>query len=167
MTPVALPPPIWACSFELEARPKAWARARTRNGIQFEARDQKEHKATLIALAAPHAPERPHDGPVTVGLECRLPIATSWPKWEQEAAEAGMLFPTGAPDVDNLAKMVLDALTRSGRWWTDDARVIGFHCGPWKVYSRTPGTSVEVCFYRELGAAAEWKSMRLKAHDAR
>ena len=156
---MTLPPVIWERSFEIPTKPKAWARVGLKNGVSFEPKEQREHKATLIALAAPHAPPVPHDGPVSFALTFRLPIATSWPKWQQEAAETGLIVPTGVPDFDNLSKMIFDGLKRSGRWFTDDARVIGFHAPSFKLHHRAPGTLVDVRFYREP-TAAEWKARK-------
>jgi len=74
----------------------------------------------------------PWDGPLVVTLCFRLPRPQSAPKRR--------VLPDRKPDVDKLARAVLDALT--GIVWTDDARVCRLVAT--KTYDPTPGLSVHV-----------------------
>jgi predicted dinucleotide-binding enzyme len=52
----------------------------------------------------------------------------------------GRLHPTGRPDVDNVAKLVLDAL--NGLYWRDDAQIVEMAAS--KAYGLTPGLQITV-----------------------
>lgn len=112
----------------------------------------------FVALAAPYAPATPIDGPVDVCLVFVLPIPSSMPAWQSEAARRGEVWPAKKPDLDNLAKLVLDALNRSGRFWRDDAVVCELRVQ--KRYGDQPGTRVVISELRQCGSAAEWKARR-------
>ncbi len=55
---------------------------------------------------------------------------------------AGELRPISKPDRDNLEKLVLDAFTRSGRWWRDDSQIVDGRSR--KVYGAAPCTRAVV-----------------------
>ena len=48
---------------------------------------------------------------------------------------------TGRPDVDNLAKLVMDQLTAAGVW-ADDAKVASLECS--KLYAAKGGVGIEI-----------------------
>ena len=104
------------------------------------ATEHAEHDVAV--LAAQHAPPMPHTGPVVIDLEFVLPVPSSWSKRKQAAALAGHVRPISKPDRDNLEKLVLDALTRSGRWWRDDSQIVDGRSR--KIYGATPCTRVVV-----------------------
>jgi Holliday junction resolvase RusA-like endonuclease len=56
------------------------------------------------------------DGPVVVALVAHRAMPASWPKRRMGDPD------TSVPDVDNMAKLVMDALT--GVAWKDDAQVV-------------------------------------------
>lgn len=58
-------------------------------------------------------------GAVCVDITFHLPIPPSWPKYKKLDAEYGVLRPTKKPDIDNLYKGLIDALT--GITWKDDS----------------------------------------------
>lgn len=97
----------------------------------------------FIALAAPHAPASgPLEGPLCVALTFWLPVPRSRSRKWQAAALEGVERPAGRPDLDNLAKLVLDALNRSGAFWRDDAQVVSLRAA--KYYGDRPGTCVRI-----------------------
>lgn len=69
---------------------------------------QKDAGAALGAVASPYF----FEGPVLVELLVELPR----PKTTKLTAPK--------PDVDNFAKSVLDAITKDGRFWSDDTQVV-------------------------------------------
>ena len=49
------------------------------------------------------------NGPLSLVLDVRCAIPTSWSKKKQAAALAGEVWPTGRPDLDNIVKLYADA----------------------------------------------------------
>jgi Holliday junction resolvase RusA-like endonuclease len=78
--------------------------------------------AALSAIKAATGAEDPFgwDGPVVVELAFFFAIPPSWPKWRREYAAQGSGH-TSKPDLDNLAKAVLDGV--GNLFWKDDAQV--------------------------------------------
>lgn len=133
-------------TFEIPTAPRAKGRPRFTVRAGFAraytpaATEHAEHDVAV--LAAQHAPPMPHAGPVVIDLEFVLPVPSSWSKRKQAAALAGHVRPIGRPDRDNLEKLTLDALTRSGRWWRDDSQIVDGRSR--KIYGATPCTRVVV-----------------------
>ena len=61
-------------------------------------------------------------GPLSVDLEVVVSIPASGPKKRQAAAIAGAMAPTKKPDLDNVAKALLDGM--NGYVFNDDAQVV-------------------------------------------
>lgn len=80
---------------------KDWRSAVAAAGREWQA----DHGAVLL------------DEPLTLTAVFHLPKPSSAPKWK--------LWARGRPDVDKLARAVLDALT--GVLWVDDSRVVSLH----------------------------------------
>lgn len=72
-------------------------------------------------MNAAHPGERLHVGPVRVQIMAYYPIPKSWSKARKRAAVAGETVPEVKPDLDNLAKAILDAL--NGLAYEDDSSV--------------------------------------------
>lgn len=90
--------------------------------------------------AAPHAPEHFIEGPVKLISIFYMPIPKSWSVKKKEMAKLQKIFPTTKPDLDNMVKLVKDAL--NGLIWKDDKQVI---CSKEaKFYSPRPRTEVMV-----------------------
>jgi len=77
----------------------------------------------------------PLETPLAVYLYFRLPIPRSHSKKRQEACLTGSERPIKKPDIDNLAKSVLDGL--NGVVWHDDSQIVSLPLT--KVYARIPG----------------------------
>lgn len=82
----------------------------------------------------------PHKGPISVEVVCVLAVPASWAKAKKAQALSGELSPTGRPDVDNYAKLVMDAL--NGIAWVDDAQVVQLSVG--KRYGEQPETRLHL-----------------------
>lgn len=105
-----------------------------------------EKTANYSALVADHArvamAARPLlTGPLEACLDMQFPIPVSWSKAHKAAALAGTELPTSKPDVDNVAKAILDAC--NGVVFRDDAQVVVLVAT--KRFSATPGVGVVIC----------------------
>jgi Holliday junction resolvase RusA-like endonuclease len=81
---------------------------------------------------------------VGVYLYIRLPIPKSHSKKRREACLSGQEKPIKKPDIDNLAKSILDGM--NGVIWKDDSQIVSLHVT--KVYSS--GSGVDVLVKEEL-----------------
>jgi Holliday junction resolvase RusA-like endonuclease len=106
----------------------------------FTPEKTRTYEETFASMAQQHAPPVPLTGPLAVTLSFELPMPTSWPAWRKAAA--GWHFEGRRDDADNIAKAVLDAMSRTGAWWIDDAQVCRLLIA--KVWSATPGTTVTI-----------------------
>jgi Holliday junction resolvase RusA-like endonuclease len=79
-------------------------------------------------------------GPLAVAIEVGLPIPRSWSKRKQTEAASGMARPTGKPDLDNIIKLVCDAL--NGVVWNDDSQIVAQVAT--KHYALVPETVIRV-----------------------
>ena len=72
--------------------------------------------------------------PLRVRILAKFPIPESWSKKNKEKALKGEIKPNKKPDLDNIAKIILDGL--NGVAYTDDKQVTSLEIE--KVYSDTP-----------------------------
>lgn len=84
--------------------------------------------------------QEPVRGIVNVTIEARYKIPNSWPKWKKNEAALGRILPTVKPDVDNIAKIILDAL--NGVAYEDDKNVTSLRID--KRYSNASGVTVTI-----------------------
>ena len=109
----------------------------TRKGVAYT--PEKTRKAEeLISFTAKGAMagREPPRGPVAVDIAATFEIPTSWSK----ARKAAPGMPTKKPDIDNIAKLVLDAL--NGVAFHDDAQVVSLTAR--KDYAQLPCLCVTV-----------------------
>lgn len=90
-------------------------------GIRFfKKKHVAEAERDLVSLFMPYSPADPIQGPV------RLSLHFVWPYRKSEKAKvvaAGHVVPNDKrPDIDNLAKMAIDAMTRCA-YWEDDGQI--------------------------------------------
>jgi Holliday junction resolvase RusA-like endonuclease len=96
---------------------------------------------TIVRETAQQAMTRePLETPTAVYLYFRLPIPKSYPKKRVAACLTGLERPIKKPDIDNLAKSVLDGL--NGIVYRDDGQIVSLHVT--KVYAASPGVDVLV-----------------------
>jgi Holliday junction resolvase RusA-like endonuclease len=88
-------------------------------------------KAAVAAVAAQHLPAKPIEGPIRLTLAFVLPMPA-------KGGEANH-WHIKRPDIDNLAKAVMDTLTRC-RMWQDDGQVCDLRVS--KCYGIRPQCSV-------------------------
>jgi len=100
-----------------QPRPRAFVR----NGKArvYDAGSAENWKGCIALAANPHLPASPITGPVAVCIHYQMPR----PKNLMRKRDPEGQFPhTKKPDLDNMNKAVLDALTQSGMWH-DDSQV--------------------------------------------
>lgn len=134
-----------------KGRPKA--RAFAGHAQVYTPAATRQAEAEFVALSDQYAPPVPFEGALALRLTFMLPIPGDG--WKAEACAAGARYPRGPKDVDNLAKLVMDAFNRSGRWWRNDAQVAVLYAR--KVYGSVPGTQVELEALAEVDTAKAWK----------
>lgn len=106
---------MWPLVFSITGEPRGKGRPRvdTRGRFPRIHTDSKtikyERNVAKVAKLAMGA-RQPIDGPVSVSLRFRFALPKSMPKYQQRAILAGERAYTGGPDVDNLAKSILDGL---------------------------------------------------------
>lgn len=95
-----------------------------------------------VAVAAREAMAKapPMEGPLSVSIEVTMPIPVSWSRRKQADALAGLVMPTGRPDLDNLVKALTDAC--NGIVWRDDAQIVRLTAE--KRYGSHPCAAVSV-----------------------
>lgn len=105
----------------------AFTRENTRNYEQFIALKAKQAmiKANI---------NRIDDEPLKVNIYAYFKIPEYFTKKQREQAELGILRPTKKPDIDNIAKIYLDAF--NGVVWKDDKQVVILTCA--KIYLINP-----------------------------
>ena len=105
-----------ATSFFVEGLPKAQPRPRFSRGHAYNPSSADGWKAAVEVAAREHFNGRkPLEGPVTLHLLCFFPGIKKGGEWH-----------TKTPDVDNVAKAIMDALTAAGVW-ADDSQVAELH----------------------------------------
>lgn len=85
-----------------------------RSGRFFKsARLQQTEHEYMMALAQ-HRPEHPSQEPISLSLDFRYSVKSKKLKgtWK-----------TSRPDVDNIAKLLIDCMTKSG-FWEDDSQIV-------------------------------------------
>lgn len=114
----------WQCEVVGEAVPKGRPRARLRGKtVQLYTPERTEIGEAYARLCwVTQVGVTLLAGPLQVRIITRKRIPRSWPDYLQNAAARGRKRPTGKPDADNLAKLVLDAL--NGCAWLDDGQVV-------------------------------------------
>ena len=82
-----------------------------------------------------------NDGqPLTVSITAFYEVPKSYSKKKKQEMLDGQLYPTKKPDIDNIAKCVLDALNKLA--YRDDTQVVRLHME--KHYAEIPRVEVEI-----------------------
>tara|TARA_R110000868_G_C10391039_1_gene720352 strand:- start:46 stop:405 length:360 start_codon:yes stop_codon:yes gene_type:complete len=96
----------------------------------YKAGKDRDNEATIAALAAQYRPESPITGPVSLNFVAIMPRPQSMCGVSKRTGlplkDPQTYLHTGKPDLDNLAKALLDALKG---WWQDDAQVCDLTAG--------------------------------------
>lgn len=123
--------------------PKKRPRFRAFNGMvqSYTDKDTREYEdhVRLTAQAAMGTTE-PLETPVGVYLYIRRGIPKSYSKKRSEACLEGLEKPITKPDIDNLAKSLLDGM--NGVVFKDDSQIVSLHVT--KVFASEPGVDIMV-----------------------
>ena len=132
--------------FTVHGKPGAWARPRPR---KFKGTVSAYHgmlnpnEKVLNTLAQECQIERPSvcpfAGPVSVDCRFVFQFPASWSGKKKRLFDGQ--HKTSKPDIDNLMKHILDAMTRAA-WWEDDAQIAEVVAQ--KVWGESPRTEVTV-----------------------
>lgn len=130
-----------------QPRPRAFARRVGNKYVArvFDAGTAEGWKSAVALAAKPFAPAAPISGPVRVDLVFCFARPKSHFKGnnpERELRETAPHRHCSKPDIDNLAKAVLDALTQLGVFWRDDSQVCEIYAE--KFYAQRSGCTVGV-----------------------
>lgn len=95
---------------------------------------------TILGWAAREAMNGapPLDMPLWLELEAYMPVPGSWSKKRSAQALEGLIWPATRPDLDNLLKILMDAL--NGVVWRDDSQIVEVAMQKW--YSDRPRLEV-------------------------
>ena len=99
----------------------------------------QEQEIAKVAKAA-MGNEEPLETPLTVCIYFRMPIPKSYSKKLTKDCLDGFERHLKKPDLDNMAKLVLDSL--NGIVYKDDSQIVNLHLR--KVYAETPAIEVLV-----------------------
>jgi Holliday junction resolvase RusA-like endonuclease len=141
-------------SFAVPGEPKTKGRPRAtlrRRGSRIFAdaytpKETIEAEKLFAARCLEFAPDTPLKGPIAIDLGFVFSVPDSWPKWQREAALRGEFHHIGSKDVDNVAKLALDAM--NGVFFVDDKQIVELRAT--KSYGAVPRTRVTL---RELEQA--------------
>jgi len=105
-------------------------------GIQLYSTDANITEAAWIRSCFVQAYGNPHLlSAIQVDIEVIVEPPASWSDKKRQAALRGEVMPIGKPDVDNIAKLQMDAL--KGLLWRDDTQVTDLSVR--KRYGTAPG----------------------------
>jgi Holliday junction resolvase RusA-like endonuclease len=110
-----------------KAQPRPRAFVRGRRASVFDPGTAKQWKLQVALAARAQQPEHPIVGPCAVAMIFYLPRPQ---RLETKSADPGRVPHIARPDLDNLAKAVLDALTDDD-WFMDDAQVVQLDLQKW------------------------------------
>lgn len=101
--------------------------------MAYKSGSQKANEKELDVYLSKHTPDSPINGPLVLEIVAALPYPRSATKKRLESILRGFELPTKKPDLDNLAKQIMDAMTRL-KFWNDDCQIVCLRCE--KIYAR-------------------------------
>lgn len=134
-----------AYRFVLHCTPTAQGRVRHAvrcgHSVAYKSAGQKIAEAVLDELLLACAPKKPLEGPLALEFIAGMPDTCVDPEKQREAMLRGEIGHTKKPDLDNMAKQLKDAMSRTG-FWGDDRQVVSLRCS--KCYAAVPHWEVAV-----------------------
>lgn len=129
-------------SFVIPGEPKAKARPRTTKKGHTYTPEQTVNYENWVKLCYQNSENKImyENKPLIAEITAFFTIANSKSKKDKKAMEAGRIKPTKKPDVDNIAKIILDSL--NGLAYKDDSQVVNLSVV--KYYSKMPRVEVNI-----------------------
>lgn len=121
-------------------KPQPKERPRVYNGHGITPTRTKNYEAKIAEEWRAKYPN-PLEGDIRVEITFYMPTPISWSKAKKERAERGIIRPSVRPDIDNLVKIILDAI-QGGVAFADDKQVVELTAA--KYYSAEPRTAILV-----------------------
>lgn len=126
--------------FKIPGKPIAKSRPRLgRNGHVYTPKPTRIAEA-LVKFYGLTIIKRPLEEPLSMRIRFGMPIPKSYSKKQRKMITDGQLHHCKTPDIDNLAKLVLDGL--NGVAYVDDKQIISLTAE--KFYAEIPGTTVQI-----------------------
>lgn len=128
--------------FIVPGRPKGKARPRfTRSGLTYtDAKTVKYEESVAMMYAATHAKKLEKGTPIRVEITAIYYIRKDESVLRHNLMAQGTVRPTKKPDLDNVVKIILDAL--NGVAWDDDSQIVEIVAK--KQYGDEPCVIVEI-----------------------
>ena len=135
---------------DLYGSPKGWDRSGQNGKFHYDTKKNSDMKAAIRMIAQIEAAKDSIQLPIPAGDRCYVisieasfvpPKSTS--KKNLNLMREGRIRPKVKPDIDNIAKLWLDALTKGGII-EDDKNVVRLFVN--KIYNGTEMTSCEICW---------------------
>lgn len=131
---------FWAGTPRGQGRPRF-----TRTGKAYKASvDRAYEKGLCLAYLSEYGAEKPMEGPLKLEVLAVYPIPKATPKKNIGPMLDCEIVPIVKPDIDNVAKAVMDAL--NGVAFPDDNAIVCMKCR--KVYGGAPGIRVKLETYK-------------------
>lgn len=131
--------------FTIPGKPFGKMRPRRGKFNVYDPKENREHEKFIRKCFIEQCGllDEPYDCPIYITINSFYSIPKQTPKKKRELMLTGKMLPMIKPDIDNVAKSVLDAL--NGFFYTDDKQVIEISIR--KFYSNDPRTEIMIGRY--------------------
>lgn len=126
--------------FSVPGNPQGKARARTGKGFAYTPEKTVNYEALVKMLAKQATKEYYPVEALTLGVVAYYEIPKSASKKKRAEMLRGEIRPTKKPDIDNICKIIADAL--NGICYKDDSQIVDVYLN--KHYSDIPRVDVEI-----------------------
>jgi len=141
-------------NFTIPGPPKGKQRARTlKTGFSYTPKETVQYENLVKTCCQTVMSCPPMQEMVQVGVLAYYPIPKSASKKKRADMESGKLRPIVKPDLDNIMKVVCDALNQIA--YRDDSQIVAAYLA--KMYSGTPRVEVEIIEVNGLASVVEEK----------
>ena len=130
-------------TFEVPGEPRGKGRPRfTRDGHPYTDSETRAYEQKIVAYYRQQlgAFRWPDSAFISVEVTAHYPVPKGATKAALAGMQAGRILPSRKPDIDNVLKVILDAL--NGVAYKDDSRVVSISGR--KIYSTTPKIVIEM-----------------------